>query len=295
VKATWRPAAGALLLVGALCGCAAPQAPLPGKALIGVASIDAAIRDERALNNRADCVAVASTPWFAVDPGEAAIIVTAPHATRPFREGVYRFADGGGTGALARALNQIAGATAIYTVYASPSDPNYYDDNEFKQTLERLLVQQRPAFVLDIHASHPNRPYDVDLGTMGGASLLGQTRLLADLVEALRAEGIANLSLDYFSAREQQTLTKFATARGVPAIQLEINATWLNPSRSDLAAHRFSQLLQALVRFVEKRSPGSLKTSTGAAALSADEAACAVRLAPARNAPPAPTGARSPQ
>ncbi|HWK83441.1 MAG TPA: hypothetical protein VNS61_06845 [Caldimonas sp.] len=293
MKAMWRPAAGAALLVGALCGCAAPEAPLPGKALIGIASIEAAIRDESALNSRADCVAVASTPWFAVAPGEGSIVVTAPHATRPFREGAYRFADGGGTGALARGLNRLAGATAIYTVYASPSDPNYYDDNEFKQTLERVLVQHRPAFLLDIHASHPNRPYDVDLGTMGGASLLGQTRLLADLVEALRNEGIGNLSLDYFSAREQQTVTKFAAARGVPAIQLEINATWLNPSHGGLAAHRFSQLLQALVRFVEKRSPGSLKTPVDAAGLSAAEAACAIRLAPARNAPPVPTGARS--
>jgi hypothetical protein len=281
MKAMRRAAAGALLLIGALCGCAAPEAPLPGKALIGVASIDAAIRDERALNSRADCVALASTPWFAVDAGEGSIVVTAPHATRPFREGVYRFADGGGTGALARALNRLAGATAIYTVYASPSDPNFYDDNEFKQALERLLARRRPAFLLDIHASHPNRPYDVDLGTMDGASLLGQTRLLPDLVEALHAEGIANLSLDFFSAKQQQTLTKFAAARGVPAIQLEINATWLNPSGTDLAAHRFSQLLQALVRFIGRRQPGSLKGRAATDPLDGGELRCAVHLPPA--------------
>ncbi len=265
---------------------------MPGKALIDVASIEAAIRDERALNSRADCVASRSTPWFAVDPGDAPIIVTAAHATRPFREGAYRFADGGGTGALARALGRLTGASAIYTVYASPSDPNFYDDNEFKRTLERMLAEQRPAFLLDIHASHPNRPYDVDLGTMDGVSLLGQTRLLAELVEALRGEGIANISINYFSAKEQQTLTKYASARGVPAIQLEINATWLHPSGSDLAAHRFSQLLQALVRFVEQRRPGSLRGHAAFTPLSSDGVQCAVDLPPIRNSPPAAEGAR---
>ena len=114
--------------------------------------------------------------------------------------------------------------------------------------MDRLLGSERPKLLLDIHASHFNRPYDVDLGTMNGTSLLGQTHTLARLVDALRTEGIMNLSLDYFPAAKRQTLTKFAAAHGVPAIQLEINSTWLHPA-SELGAHRFSQLLQALVRF----------------------------------------------
>jgi hypothetical protein len=270
----------AALLVGALCSCAVPEPPLPGKALIDVASIDAAIRDEIALNRRADCVALPQQPWFAVDEGDVAILVTAPHVTRPLRAGAYRFEDGGGTGALARALHRLSGVSAVYTVDASPSDPNFYDDNEFKRMLDRLIVQKRPLLLLDIHASHSHRPYDVDLGTMDGASLLGQTRLLAELVAVLRAEGIANLSLDYFSARQQQTITKFAAARGVPAIQLEINDTWLKPSDGDLAAHRFAQLLQALVRYVAQRQPGSLRKNEAAGPASLDEFACASRLPP---------------
>jgi hypothetical protein len=38
--------------------------------------------------------------------------------------------------------------------------------------------------------------------------------------------------------------------RGVPVIQLEINATWLlGPGRRDQARQRFAQILQGLVRF----------------------------------------------
>jgi hypothetical protein len=219
-------------------------------------------------------------PWFAVEEGDVAVLVTAPHVTRPFREGAYRFEDGGGTGALARALNRLTGASAVYTVDASPSDPNFYDDNEFKRTLDRLIGQKRPRFLLDIHASHSHRPYDVDLGTMDGGSLLGHTRLLSDLVDALRAEGIANLSLNYFSARQQQSITKFAAARGIPAIQLEINATWLNPSHNDLAAYRFSQLLQALVRYIEHSEPGSLRKTAIGKQTDLAELQCASHLPP---------------
>lgn len=93
------------------------------------------------------------------------------------------------------------------------------------------------------------RPYDVDLGTMNGASLIGRSDLLELLVERLRQEGLINLSRDYFSASKSATVTKWISQRGTPCIQLEISSTWTDPTGDDLHAHRFSALLQALVRF----------------------------------------------
>jgi predicted N-formylglutamate amidohydrolase len=89
---------------------------------------------------------------------------------------------------------------------------------------------------------------------MNGESLLGNDVLVHDIVRMLRAEGLTNISYNYFAASTNQTITKFASARGVPAIQLEISSTWLTPSQGDLAAHRFAQLLQAIVRYVEAQS-----------------------------------------
>jgi hypothetical protein len=57
------------------------------------------------------------------------IIVTAPHATMPFLEGQYRFADGEGTAALAKLPNELPRATVVFTVFESPSDPNYHDNS----------------------------------------------------------------------------------------------------------------------------------------------------------------------
>jgi hypothetical protein len=254
------------------------EPPLPGRALIGVADVDAAIRDETELNQRADCLSSAAAPWFLLDDGDAPIVVTAPHVTRPFRQGAYRFEDGGGTGALARAFHRLTGAPALYTVDASPSDPNFYDDNDFKTALAGLLERRKPSLLLDIHASHSHRPYDVDLGTMDGASLLGQAALRRDLVDILHEEGIANVSLDFFSAKQSQTITKFASTRGVPAIQLEINSTWLHPAANDLAAHRFAQLLQALLRYARREQPGLVAAPNAAVPPDLSARACASRV-----------------
>jgi hypothetical protein len=233
-----------------LAGCASAPSITLEKAAIDVSVVTDAVALQKEIDARRTIQAAPGEAWFQVIEGRVPVIVTAPHATQPFREGVYRFADGGGTAALARALNRLTGATVVYTTFASPSDPNYYDDNAFKQELASLIARVHPRFLLDLHGSHAFRPYEVDLGTMNGQSLRGHEELQVHLVEMLRHEGLMNLSSNYFPAASAQTITKYAAAHGVPAMQLEISATLLDPAGSELGAHRFAQLLQALTRFV---------------------------------------------
>lgn len=228
------------------------------KAVIDVPHIQEASKMQTDIDAQADKNAPADTPWFVVLKGSAPIIITAPHATKPFRDGSYRFADGAGTAALARQLNTLGCATVIYTRYQSPSDPNYYDDNAFKQEIAKLIKEQKPTLLLDLHGSSPLRPYDVDFGTMNGASLLGNTDIIPTLSDALRKEGLLNLSDNYFPAAKNQTITKYASGLGVPTVQLEINGTWLAPALDNASAHRYAQLLQALTRYVrtQTNNPG---------------------------------------
>lgn len=164
--------------------------------------------------------------WFRTLPGTSRVLVVAGHATAHMREG-QRKPEDRGTGSLAIMLNKLAGSPVIYTTYQSPSDPNYYDNNEFKGTLSQMVKQYSPVVVLDLHASHFNRPYDVDFGTMGGTSFLDQPLLLQRLAAALKKEGLSNFSQDFFPAARQQTITKWVSQQGVPAIQCEVNSTWL--------------------------------------------------------------------
>jgi len=188
--------------------------------------------------------------WFKIIEGDIPIIITAPHATKAMRNGKLRFSDGGGTAALAHLLNALTGVTVMYSTYASPSDPNYYNDNAFKAKLKQLIIDKQPRLVLDIHASHAFRPYDIDFGTLHGRSIKGQDTLIPTLIEHLKIQGIDNFSANYFAASSQDTITKWAYQLGVPSIQLEINKTWLTPDKGALYAQRFAQMLQGLADFI---------------------------------------------
>jgi len=219
------------------------------RALVTKKNVAEAIDLERGLQKKYKVQPGRNEAWFKFFPGTSKVLVIAPHATSPMREGRLRFPDSG-TGSLAIMLNRLAKANVLYTSLASPSDPNYYDDNNFKRELDRLLKTLKPALVLDLHGSHAYLPYDVDFGTMGGKSLIGRGDYLLKLAEALRKEGILNLSQDFFAAEKNATDTKWVAARGIPAIQLEINSTWLLHPDGNLQPHRFAQLLQALTRYI---------------------------------------------
>ena len=73
---------------------------------------------------------------------------------QPWREGNYRYSDGGGVVALAVMLGKITHATVIFTTKASPSDPNFYDNNDYKERLKYLIAKYNPLLLLDIHGSH---------------------------------------------------------------------------------------------------------------------------------------------
>jgi hypothetical protein len=229
-------------------GCITHQ--YPQRALIEPKIIHSSIALEKQLNQRESVPIPQGKNWFEVIEGRAPVIITAPHSTRPFREGKRRFSDGGGTAALAVALAELTGATVIYTTYEGPSDPNYYDNNEFKTELARLINQSKPLFLLDIHGSHAYRSFDLDIGTMQGASLLGNDAILFSLIDHLKFEGIDSLSYNRFQASKNETIVKFASKHRVPAIQLEVNITYISPFQGNLEAQRYSKLLQGLTRFI---------------------------------------------
>lgn len=223
------------------------------RAIVDVPDVENAIAIAKELDRRKDQPPPAGTRWFEIKRGTLPAIVTAPHATQPFREGKYRFSDGGGTAGVAVALHTICDIAVVYTTYPSPSDPNFYDDNEFKVSLGELVNEVKPVLLLDVHASHPYRPYDVDLGTMNGKSVLGDRRLIPALIEAFDKEGIVSTSVDWFAASKNQTVTKYASSMGVPSIQLEFSSTRTTPDADALAAHRFAQTVQALAEFLGTR------------------------------------------
>ncbi|WP_052191984.1 ketol-acid reductoisomerase [Pseudomonas parafulva] len=220
------------------------------RAIVEPSMVQSAIDLEQRISSQSRLDAPEGTSPVVIIPGNNKVIITAPHATESFREGRYRMSDGAGTAALATMLNSLTCATVIYTQYRTRSDANYYDDNAFKDALAKLIHTSKPMLVLDIHGSHDSRPYEVDFGTLEGKSLFGDSTRLHQLIASLHKEGILNLSSNYFAAQKNRTITRFSHAKGVPAIQLEINSSWLRPAEGGLMAHRFAQVLQGLARYI---------------------------------------------
>ena len=234
------------------------------KAAFGKDVVCRTIEEERKLRTHYNTDAPAGRKWYNILPGTSKVLIVAPHATSAMRSGQWKGPDSG-TGSLAILLNQLADCPTIVTVYRSPSDANYYDDNDFKKSLKGMIEKYKPILVLDLHASHGDRPYDIDFGTMNDQSLLGQQGLLKMVSNHFYNEELINQSKDYFTASKNQTVTKFVSNLGVPSIQCEINQTWL-PNGSDLNCgvssklsagqkiqhQRIAKLLQALVRIVKQ-------------------------------------------
>lgn len=218
------------------------------RAIVTPANVDSIIVYEKRFSANDSIPPPKNTAWFEYTKGAKNILVIAGHATAQMREGKIKQPDGG-SGSLAIELNKLTNVPVLYTTYLSPSDPNYYDNNEFKDTLAKLLNRLKPILVIDLHGSHPYRPYDIDFGTMNGKSYLTRKDFLDSLKVTFQREGLSNQSQDYFPAEKNQTITKFVSSKGIPCIQLEINSNFLSADLGNIYGQQTAQLLQALIHF----------------------------------------------
>ncbi len=219
------------------------------KAIITPTNIDSFISFNKTFEQNENKPPPADSASFVFKNGTRKILFIAGHATNHKRNGDTKSADGG-TGALAVSLNKLLNVPVLYTTYLSESDPNFEDDNAFKDTLAKIVAKIKPIFVIDLHTSNASRPYEIDFGTLNGKSFLKRKDLLAKLKTIFNNEGLNNQSQDFFSASENKTITRFLHDRNIPCIQLEINFNNLSPDKGNLQAQRTAQLLQSLYRFV---------------------------------------------
>ena len=176
--------------------------------------------------------------------------MTAPHATNHIRMKKFKVFERY-TGALSVLLHSLTGSASLYTNSVSISDPNYYDDCDFKEKLGVICKENRRYFLLDIHGTGEEREYDIYPGVGKDKEfLLGHNEYLEDLFITARKYSISCGSLDKFPASKQQTVTKYAATRlGVPSMQLEINRKYRLPENNP---EKFLLLVEFLREFLGK-------------------------------------------
>lgn len=176
------------------------------------------------------------TPGLLEVPGTGLphVVVTAPHATNHERDGATKLADRG-TGGLAVLLAELTGCTALVAVGAD-GDANYDDEHPLKERLAEL----RPTMVIDLHGMRSRPGSDVDLGT--GSGLVPSA-----IVSALSDGDLRVTTNEVFSAMRPTTVTAFAQARGISAVQVEIGAHVRLPSGAPKAQSRLVTALVAAI------------------------------------------------
>ena len=183
-------------------------------------------------------------------PGSSGTVVSAPHSTNHVRLGRFKIFERY-TAALSALMHSLTGACSLYANSVSISDPNYYDNCGFKETLTEIAKNKRCEFLLDIHGTGEEREHDVYPGIgKNNEFLLGQTFILDSFYETADKFGISCGSTDRFPASKQQTVTKYGASRlNIPSMQVEINRKFRQPEKHP---EKFLNLVGFLREFLGK-------------------------------------------
>lgn len=183
-------------------------------------------------------------------PGRIPVLVSAPHAVRHFREKRIKPSDEF-TGSTACLLHQFTGCHALAVTRLYGGDPNYDQSCIYKTYLGEICSEHGIKLVIDLHGAAREHPFDIDIGTVNGASLLGKEKILQKLVTALEDAGFNNISQNQFSTANENIVTRYAALElGIPALQLEINKKYRVPHQNGEA---YCHLTAALAAFISDR------------------------------------------
>ena len=182
--------------------------------------------------------------------GTVPVLVTCPHSTAHLRMGKLKRHEFY-TAALGAVLHLVLGCHFLYANREQETDPNYYDDCDFKIALGKILSETKINLVVDIHGTGNERPEDLFPGVgTEGEFLLSAPDVLDMFYLAAEEHGIAAGGAYIFPAARQMTVAKFAANRfSVPAIQIEISDRLRMPWRRE---EEFRRLIGFFLGFIKK-------------------------------------------
>jgi gamma-glutamylcyclotransferase (GGCT)/AIG2-like uncharacterized protein YtfP len=185
--------------------------------------------------------------------GDTPMLVTAPHATMHSRINKLKEQEEY-TGAISVILHSLTGSYALYTHWASTTDPNFYDNAPFKKKLAKIVTKFGIKFVLDLHGTGVKRNEDIYPGVGKDKEfLIGNNLYFDKLKDTVHSNGFILGGFHVFPATRQMTVTKYvATNLGIPAMQIEINKRLREPESKP---ERFEKLVNSLTDYINYIKP----------------------------------------
>lgn len=184
--------------------------------------------------------------------GNIPILISAPHAVRHIRGKNIKPSDEF-TGSLVYLLQSLTGCHGLAVTKLYGGDPNWDKDCIYKEKISQIWREHDIQLVLDIHGAARTHPFDVDIGTMRGRSLLEKSHLLSVVRNKFAEAGLNGISIDHFSAGEKNTVTKFvAEELKIPALQIELNKQFRVPHQNGQAyvkaVHALVDVIQSITK-----------------------------------------------
>lgn len=177
------------------------------------------------------------------------VLVTAPHSVRHVRKKKIKPSDIF-TGSIAYFLFELTGCHSLALVKSYNGDPNYDQNCVFKEKIKDICSDNEIKLVIDLHGASRDRPFEIDLGTMNGKSLLGNREIKKLLMECFQEYGIEKITCNNLSADNQDTVTKYTACKlKIPSLQIEINRRLRAPNQN---GEPFNRLLASMALFVSQ-------------------------------------------
>ena len=179
---------------------------------------------------------------YFIKKGQVPIIFTSAHGIpQKKRNGNIKLAEPY-TRAIARFVSKKADCYCLIKNEDTGVDPNKANNDEFKKILIDLIGQNHIKILVDIHGAKRERDFDVEIGTLFGAS--AHPKIIDKLTNNLLDNNIKNIVYD--DPFHGGHITKdILNATGINCIQLEINRSYRNIR--DIS--RLRKICKALVDF----------------------------------------------
>ncbi len=178
-------------------------------------------------------------PPYSVVEGDLPVIVSAPHAVSQFREGRIKPSDDF-TGAIALAVAELSGASAIVASRYDSCDPNWdpFERCAYKQAVAAMVRKLNAVVLLDVHGVPAAAPDAIEIGSADGLTVRATpgadefaSRFLRERLGEHLAKHGKTISLNARHAARGLNTVAHAISRecGIAALQIEISSDFRVP------------------------------------------------------------------
>lgn len=197
-----------------------------------------------------DCGIEDDTTPYILSAGSGNIVVSAPHSTDHYRNGMRKTAEPQ-TGALAMLLHEQTDCHMIARSRAFRDDPNHDAVNAYKDALGALVRLQGIEYALDLHQLSDRRAVRINIGTGNGKNVRGLC-FVEIALEAFKKRKIEPVQIDKpFAGAYEHTVSSFLSREcGVQSLQIEMNSA-LFESRDVGKTELVYDALEEIVRTVQ--------------------------------------------